>query len=276
MLEQHSQVILANSPVPGWDQLADHLRSALPAIGWSLVILIATYMLSRLASRRLQSTLQRGGFQLNVAILLGRTLWLAFWITGFLLILDSFGNGLTPFAAAVGVLGLAASLSLQAVLQNLVAGVYLLAERPFEIGDYIAVIGPNGVNHEGRVENIEMRTTHLRNQDNELILVPNSGIFTGVVTNRTAVGGFVQHLKVTFPRQCDFQATQERLLSILQGLPSVLTAPEPRLRVDQVTVDNWTGSLSLWARSYQAHSDAVWAIGQEFPDAGVNDSGTPV
>ena len=65
-------------------------------------------------------------------------------------------------------------------------------------------------------------------------------------------------------------------MPLLQGLPSVLNAPQPHLRVDQVTVDNWTASLSLWARSYEAHSDAVWAIAQEFPEASVNDAALPV
>ncbi|HLJ66672.1 MAG TPA: mechanosensitive ion channel domain-containing protein, partial [Chloroflexota bacterium] len=197
------------------------------------------------------------------------------WIVGFLLILNILGIGLTPLAAFVGVLGLAASLSLQSVLQNLVAGVYLLAERPFRIGDFIAVIGPGGANHEGRVEDIQMRTTHLRSRDDELILVPNSAIFSGVVTNRTAVGGFVQHVHVTFPRDKDPEEVRVTILHLLGSLPTVLPAPAPRLRVDRVADDKWTGALSIWASSHEAASDAVWAIAREFPEAAVDDGEAP-
>lgn len=268
------RAVVAISPFPTWDQLLHRAGDLFPAIAWSLVIVGVTYIVSRLASDRLRGTLERGGFKINVAILLARSAWLGLWVVGLLLVASEFGVGLTPLGAAIGVVGLAASLSLQQVLQNLVAGVYLLAERPFAIGDYIAVVGPAGVNHDGRVEDIQMRTTHLRNRDNELILVPNSAIFGGVVTNRTAVGGFVQHVNVTFPRDVDLELTRQRLMPILQQLPSVLSHPQPHLRVDTVTGDSWTACLSIWARGFEAESDAVWAICQSFPDASVNDGGS--
>src|SRR5579864_4627752 len=128
-----------------------------PGIAAAFVVLAITYLVSRLASGRLERTLERGGFQINVAKLLARFLWASLWAVGFLLILNLVGVGLTPLAAFVGIAGLAASLSLQAVLQNLIAGIYLLAERPFAIGDFIAVVGPTGANHEGEVEDIQMR-----------------------------------------------------------------------------------------------------------------------
>lgn len=266
-------LVAALSPFPTWDQLLHRAGDLFPAIAWSLVIVAITFLVSRLASGRLRGTLERGGFQINVSILLARTVWLSLWVVGLLLVVSEFGFGLTPLGAAIGVVGLAAGLSLQQVLQNLVAGVYLLAERPFAIGDYVAVVGPAGVNHEGRVEDIQMRTTHLRNRDHELILVPNSAIFGGVVTNRTAVGGFVQHVTVTFPRDVDLEATRTRLMPILQQLPSVLPNPQPRLRVETVSPDTWTACLSIWARGFEAESDAVRAISQSFPDASVK-SGT--
>lgn len=260
----------AFNPLPTWDQLGHRFEGLFPAIAWSIVILIATYAGSRVAANRVRSMLGRGGFQPNVAILLGRTFWLILWLIGLVLAISQFSNGLAPLAALVGVFGLAASLSLQQVLQNLVAGVYLLAERPFDIGDYIAVVGPFGVNHEGRVEDIQMRGTRLRNRDDELILVPNSAIFAGVVTNRTAVGGFVRHVMVTFPRQTDVEQARSTMLPMLQSLPSVLAQPRPQLRVEQVGKEDWTACLSLWARNYEADSDALWAISQAFPQATIN------
>lgn len=259
------------NPMPSPEQFVSSVRGVVPALIWAAAIIAITYAGSRIASGRLRGALVRGGFQANVAILLARGLWLTIWIIGFLLVLTQVGTGLTPLTAVVGVLGLAASLSLQQVLQNLVAGIYLLAERPFQLGDFIAVVGPAGVNHEGRVEDIQMRTTQLRNRDNELILVPNSAIFAGVVTNRTEVGGFVRHVTVTFPRQTDVESIKQQLLPLLRTLPSVLPSPQPVLRVDKVGVDTWTACLSIWASNREAESDTVWALSQTFPDARVND-----
>ncbi|MGH2441955.1 MAG: mechanosensitive ion channel family protein [Chloroflexota bacterium] len=259
-------------PFPSWPEFANHFRLTWADAAWAIIILIITYGGSRLASGRLRGVLEAGGFQVNVAILLARGLWLGLWSIGFILVLYQFGVGLAPLAAFIGILGLAASLSLQAVLQNLVAGVYLLAERPFRIGDYIAVVAPGGL-QEGTVENIHMRTTSLRNRDDELILVPNSAVFSGVVTNRTAIGGVVFHLTVTFPRDTDLESTRQKILPILGGLSSILPNPQPSLRMEQVTTESWTASLSLWARTRDADSDAAHAIAEAFPEAGVSVGG---
>lgn len=257
--------------MPGPRDVLEALASLAPAAAWSLAIVTLTYLGARFASGRLRGVLQRGGFKLNVAILLARTLWLSVWIVGFVLVLYQFGIGLTPLAAFIGIVGLAASLSLQQVLQNLVAGVYLLAERPFEIGDFVSLVGPTGLNHEGRVEDIQMRTTHLRTRDGELVLVPNSAVFSGVVTNRTAVGGFVRHVRISFPRNTDIEDVRARVLPLLKSLSSVLDNPPPQLRLDSVAKDDWTACVSIWARSHEASSDAVLAIAEAFPDATVND-----
>lgn len=235
----------------------------------TLVVVAATFALSRFARVRFRSGLERRGLQLNVAVLLSRIIWIGLWTTGIITVFYVFGIGLTPVAAFIGVVGLAASLALQQVLQNLVAGVYLLAERPFDIGDEIVVVGPAGANHEGIVEDIQMRTTHLRSRNGELILMPNSSVFSGVVTNRTAIGGFASHVSVSFPRTSRPDAVRPRLVSVLQELPDVLQDPPPVLRVDKVEKEDWAGSLMFWIRRNGADGGAVWAIADAFPEATV-------
>jgi small conductance mechanosensitive channel len=271
MLEPVLRVTL---PVQWWahpEQLGDALGSFVEPTILSLVIVFLALALSRRSSDRLKHTLTLGGFEDNIAILLGRTLRALVLIVAALAVLYQFGVGLTPLTAFIGVVGLAASLSLQQVLQNLVAGIYLLAERPFALQDTIQVVGPNGVNHEGRVEDIQMRTTHLRSRDNELILVPNAAIFGGVVTNRTAVGGFVSHITVTFPRDVDPVTVRVGAFPLLIKLPAVLRDPEPVLRVERVSTDSWTATLSFWSGKPDSASDVIWNLAHAFPDATVND-----
>jgi len=241
-------------------------------LGLAIGILTLTYLVSRLASGRLRHVLQRGGLQVNAAILVSRTAWVGIWAIGIVLVLYLFGLGLTPLAAFIGVIGLAASLSLQAVLQNLVAGIYLLAEKPFAIGDVITVVAANGVNHEGTVEDIQLRTTHLRSQDDELILVPNAAVFTGVVTNRTAVGGYVLRLTMTFPRSMSADPAIAQVLSALQSVSSILTSPRAQVRVDKMTKEDWTATVLFWSGQSDADSHAVRMLGEAFPDATVEAS----
>ena len=263
-------------PVQWWahpEQVGDALASFIQPTVLSLLIIFLAFALSRRTADRVRKALRVGGFQDNVAILLARTVRAVVLIMAVLAVLYQFGVGLTPLTAFIGIVGLAARLSLQQVLQILVAGIYLLAERPFALQDTIQVIGPNGVNHEGRVEDIQMRTTHLRSRDDELILVPNAAIFGGVVTNRTAVGGCVNHITVTFPRDVDPVNVRASAFPLLIKLPTVLRSPEPELRVEKVSKDTWTATLSYWSSAIDSVSEVIWNLAHAFPDATVNDVG---
>jgi small conductance mechanosensitive channel len=250
--------------------LVDALAALGVAVGGALGVLVLTYVVARILSHRMQRTLLRTGFHANVSILLSRALWIALWSVGIIWILYLFGVGLTPLAAFIGVVGLAASLSLQTLLQNLVAGVYLLAERPFRLGDTIAVVGPAGVNHVGTVEDVQMRTTHLRGLNDELILVPNASIFSGVVTNRTVVGGQAATISLTFPRDTDLDAARESIFSLLREDPAVLVQPKPEMRVETADRESWHVCLTFWSSREDAASQAVWSLGQSFPVATVS------
>ncbi|MDQ2742463.1 MAG: mechanosensitive ion channel family protein [Chloroflexota bacterium] len=262
-----TQVISPHNP---WTQF---LLAVVILLGVAILVLVVTFVVSRAISGWLRGRLVAGGFHVNIAILLGRAVWISIWAVGILLILYFLGIGLAPLAAFIGVVGLAAGLSLQQVLQNLVAGVYLLAERPFRIGDVIAVVGPAGLNHVGRVEDIQMRTTHLRSLDDEVILVPNSSIFSGIITNRTVVGGSAVHLTITFPRSAHLQTSREKTLTDVQGTRGVLSQPAPEFRVTCVDKEVWTASLTFWADSLQVETGVLWGIGESFPEATVASAG---
>ena len=93
-----------------------------------------------------------------------------------------FGIPLSTVVTFVGVVGLAISLALQDILKNFFAGLYLVFERPFRLGDTIAVKDQRGV-----VETIGIRTTILRTDENVQVLIPNMTIFAEIVQNRTEV-----------------------------------------------------------------------------------------
>ena len=77
---------------------------------------------------------------------------------------------------------LAFSLAVQDILKNFFAGVYLLLERPFRVGDTIQIKDQKGV-----VETIGIRTTTLRTEDNVYVMIPNAVMFAEIVANRTYV-----------------------------------------------------------------------------------------
>lgn len=88
------------------------------------------------------------------------------------------GISIAPFIAAVGAVFLTAGLAIQGSVSNYAAGISLIITRPFKIGDTIAV---NSVY--GEVEEIKLAYTTLRNEDEELITVPNKHMIGEVIVN---------------------------------------------------------------------------------------------
>jgi small conductance mechanosensitive channel len=117
----------------------------------------------------------------NLQLLLGRLIYLAVLAVGAVWALDIAGLSPAAFLTALGVVGLAITLALQDVLRNFFAGVYLLFERPFRIGDEITVKDVRG-----RVVDVGMRITSLRTDDGVLVLIPNAVLLAEVVSNRSA------------------------------------------------------------------------------------------
>lgn len=93
-------------------------------------------------------------------------------------LLDRLGVPVTGLLTGAGVAGLAVSLAAQSTLSNLIAGITLVLEHPFGIGDYV-ILGAC----EGTVEDISFRSTRIRTSDNVAVTVENSKICAEYIQN---------------------------------------------------------------------------------------------
>lgn len=145
----------------------------------SLVVIAVLIYAGRLLERAWRGGRLAQRTNLNVGILIGRLTYLAclavaaFWIAH---LLGFQPSGLLTFLGGVSV---AVGLAVRDLLSNLIAGLYLLWERPFVVGDGIQVQDVCG-----RVEDVGMRVTKLRTETNQLVMVPNSVLLSAIVTNR--------------------------------------------------------------------------------------------
>ncbi len=96
-----------------------------------------------------------------------------------LMILDNFGAKITPLLASLGIAGLAVALAFQDTLTNFFAGMYIVADRPIKIGDYIRL----DTGDDGYVEKIGWRSTRIKTMKNNFIIVPNSKLAQSVIKN---------------------------------------------------------------------------------------------
>ena len=145
-----------------------------------ILLLLLGFVIASVVRRTIRSQLKRPHIDQQVALLISRIAYLTVVLLGVVAFFTRwFGSPALVFGG-FGFLALAVSLAFQDILKNFIAGLFMLLERPFRLGDEITVD-----NHTGIVENIEMRATTLRTTDGEQVITPNSLVYTGTIINRT-------------------------------------------------------------------------------------------
>jgi small-conductance mechanosensitive channel len=245
--------------------LADFGTVLVAVIGFAVILIIVTWVGRRVRawiSPRLKPRWQR---QPNMVLLIDKILQVSFLVLGMLFGLRMLGVASTSIVTAVGIVIAALSIALQDVIKNLVAGLYLLGEQPFVPGDHLAVATRTGVHH-GRVENVGMRVTQLRNRQQELLLVPNYLLFAEVVTNKTAREPY--SLYVRMQRIDDAPGSVERKIQdmVLQDLGEAHSPPTVDLM--GTGPDGIAADIRIWfPRDHRIRRNLIVALHAHYPEA---------
>lgn len=133
---------------------------------------------------------------------------------GVLLAMTTLGLEIAPLLAGAGVAGLALSLAAKDTLSNLIAGVLLIMDRPFQVGDRIELwSAPRETGTWGDVIEIGLRATKIRNPDNLVVVVPNNEIMRRDIINYTMSG---EDIRLRIPFSCAYESDIERAKVLLR------------------------------------------------------------
>jgi small-conductance mechanosensitive channel len=161
--------------------------------------------------------------------ILGRFTGFAVWTIAVMMALDHVGINVTPFIAGAGVVGVAVGFAAKDTLSNLVAGILLLLDRPFEKGDRIEVwSAPKNSATWGDVVDIGLRATKIRTTDNITIVIPNNEIMKRDIINYTAQGGAIRlRINVGIGYDADVEEAKAILVDLAHEMPWVVSEPKP-------------------------------------------------
>jgi small-conductance mechanosensitive channel len=244
-----------------WDTFRGYLPTTrdLFKVGAAVVILAAFYILARLVRRLTGNELRRVHADPQVALLVNRMVFLAALVIGVIAAFtELFGSPALVFGG-FGFLALALSLAFQDILKNFIAGLFLLLERPFRLGDEITVD-----NRTGMVENIEMRATTLRTNEGEQVLIPNALVYTGTIINRTRYPTRLFTLTAKVPEGAALDGLVERLREQLQSRPDIAKDPPPHVGLQPAIDGGLTLEVRYWLDYRRNDPLAVQgALGQE-------------
>jgi small conductance mechanosensitive channel len=172
--------------------------------------------------------------------------------------LSQLGIQTTSFVAIIGAAGLAIGLSLQSSLSNFASGVMIIAFRPFKVGDFIEAGGVAGV-----VEGIQIFSTQMRTGDNKAIIVPNSNITGGNITNYSAKDTRRVDMVFGIGYDDDIKKAKDILVKLLKEDDRILKDPEPLVAVSELAdssvnfvVRPWVNSADFWGVKFD-YTEAV-------------------
>jgi hypothetical protein len=156
-------------------------RTLVTRLIYSLLILVAAWPLAALLRWLTIQLLSK--IHTDVRIFVGQLVFFAVWIGALLAVFSVFQVEAATVTAIVGSVGLAVSLSSQDLFKNFIAGIYLLVERPFSVGDVITISGNTGT-----VLFIDLRTTVILTEDKQRVIIPNTLVMSQVVITGTPIG----------------------------------------------------------------------------------------
>ncbi|HAS8519344.1 TPA: small-conductance mechanosensitive channel MscS [Vibrio vulnificus] len=172
--------------------------------------------------------------------------------------------------AVIGAAGLAVGLALQGSLSNFAAGVLIVAFRPFKSGDYVEIGGVAG-----SVEAIQIFQTVLKTPDNKMVVVPNSGVIGGAITNYSRHTTRRVDLMIGVSYKSDLKKTKQVIRETLEKDTRILKDPDMTIGVVALAdssvnfvVRPWCKTEDYWAvyfDSMQAIKEALDANGIEIP-----------
>jgi small-conductance mechanosensitive channel len=176
------------------------------------------------------------------------------------LALSAAGIGLERVAWIASALSVGIGFGLQAVVQNFVSGLILLAERPVRVGDWVSLGGV-----EGDIRRINVRATEIQMSDRSTVIVPNSEFITKVVRNVTHANplGLVQ-IKLPMPLSTDPEQVRSLVLAAFQDHVEVLDEPMPKVFLDTIDANglvfNATGYVNSPRAAYTVRSALLFDV----------------
>lgn len=127
------------------------------------------------------------------------------WLLVVLLILANAGIEIAPLLAGLGVGGLALALSVQTILEDLLASFSIILDKPFVVGDFLIID-----EHMGAVAHIGLKTTRIRSLSGEQLVFSNKDLLGSRIRNF----GRMQERRVVFPIGVTYQTPREKLVKI--------------------------------------------------------------
>lgn len=234
----------------------------------AVLIFIVGRWLSRVVTDLSRKAFQKAGMEDTLEKFLCNILSAILLVVVIIASIGALGVQTTSLLAVLGAAGLAVGLALQGSLSNFASGVLIVAFRPYKVGDFIEAAGVAGT-----VKEVQILTTILHAPCNKKILVPNSQIMAGTITNYSANDTRRVDLIVGCSYRDDLDQVRRVLKEIVASDERILEDPAPTIEVVALgdssvnfVVRPWVKASDYWAVHFHVHEQ----VKKRFDAAGLN------
>jgi small conductance mechanosensitive channel len=237
-----------------------------------LIVAILVFLVSLLGAKLVGRAVSRAASKADkeTVELLSRLATVATLVVGTVVALDQVDFDVTGFVAGLGLVGFTLGFAFQDIAKNLMAGILLLVQRPFEIGDAIEVGG-----HAGSVTDVDIRATTIKTWDGQQVIIPNTDVYTSPITNYSEYPSTRIVLALGVGYEEDLSSAQEVLLEAVRGVKGVLGDPAPAIYCTSLGSSSVEMAAYLWmdqteSSLFEVTSEAVKALKEAAERAGIN------
>lgn len=182
--------------------------------------------------------------------------------------IGALGVETTSLLAVLGAAGLAVGLALQGSLSNFAAGVLIVMFRPYRVGDFIDAAGVAGT-----VEEVQIFTTIMKTPDNKRIIVPNSQIMDGIITNVTANDTRRVDLVFGIGYGDDIDKAYRVLQDIVESDARILKDPAPTIALNALGDSSVNFNVRPWCKKedyWDVYNGVTEQVKRKFDEAGIS------
>jgi small conductance mechanosensitive channel len=233
-LANEMEVTLFGTPV-------EYFKLHSPELLGGIAVLVIGYFLSRWVGAIVARTLQRQSLEPPVRLLMVRVSRLLVLALALVIALDTAGFKMTALITGAGVVGVGLGFGMQGLLSNVVAGLAIIFTKPFRVGEYIGILGVQGL-----VGHIDLVSTTLQHEDGSLVVIPNHKIIGEILQNYGTTRQL--NLAVGVGYTADLNKVQALVMEILGANSRVLKNPAPQVTIDKLGDCAINLSIKPWVK----------------------------
>ena len=236
------------------EAVAVFLADLLTGLAVFAVFYVGWWILNRL----LRAAFQRADADATLASIILVTSKFALLAFGLVQALAAVGINTASLIASLGIAGLTIGFAAQDALSNIISGILIFWDRPFVINDLVEVEGDYG-----RGDKITLRSTRGVTPDGRMLAVPNATVINSVVASYTNFPNLRLGIEVTVGVNEDLGRVRRLLLALVEGDPTFMDAPPPRVVVTALNDYNVALELQAWLRDEREHVQARFDLREQ-------------